>query len=497
MSTSALLAPPRTWSQKLLWLLGCGLFFVLVYFGHRSASRPVEVESPVDQAVRDADAASPGWQHDDLEAAREAVPDDENSAPLIQRASARLPPNWYPQLRSGYYSSRPHALSAGERAMLAEDLNGCGPALAEALRLADRPRGRHPFVPGDRPRAPLLPHIDQVTRVTTLLRLETIRRTEAGDRDGAARACVAALNAARSLGDEPNLVSQLTRKFHDAGAACRSVQFLVNHAEVDAATLSDLQRRLEEEQRHPGFLIGMRGYRAELHLLLEAVADGKVPLQSVVPASESPADLLWHPPPSVEEVRLRHAELLPVLTHVVGVAREPPPRRAALLHDLVSEMDPESFRLLGPLVRDLPTYERQFTTPEATVLCTIAALAAERYRRDHGEWPDSLEALAPDYLDAVPADPADGRPLRYQRFAEGVVVYSLCRDRLGTQYDPNGPETMRGVWVRLWDASERGRPSPEPPPDWPRPPGRPGRPGGPPGPMGLPIGRPIPLGPRP
>jgi hypothetical protein len=483
MANPALLAPPRTWRQKLLWLLGCAAFFALVYFAHHAASRPVPVESPVEQAVREAEAATPGWQHDDLEAAREPVPDGENSAFLVRRAAENLPPYWQPMARFGFFSSRPDALTVDERDRLAAELGGSAPALEEALPLADRPRGRHPAVKSDRPWAPPQPHLEQVGRVVTLLRLETFRRAAAGDALGAGRSSAAALNAARSVGDEPNLAAQLTRKFY-AAAACRGVQFLVNHAEPDGTALYDLQRCLEEEAGHPGFRIGVRGYRAQVHLLLEAVESGKVRAWDAFPAPD-PAELLWRAPPSADELALRHAELLPVLTRAVELAGEPAPRRAALLRDLVNELDPESFRLLGPLVRELPANEHQFTSRDATLLCTAAALAAERYRRDHKDWPPSLEALAPDYLGAVPADPADGRPLRFHRFSDGIVVYSVSRDRMGGQYDPTVPVSSQGVAVRLWDVSERGRPpqivSEIPVAPGPRPAGPGGRVGGPPG----------------
>lgn len=61
---------------------------------------------------------------------------------------------------------------------------------------------------------------------------------------------------------------------------------------------------------------------------------------------------------------------------------------------------------------------------------SIVGLALARYEREHGSWPDSLEALVPDYLDAVPDDPHDGAPLRYRRAQTGVVVYSIGSGRI-------------------------------------------------------------------
>lgn len=59
------------------------------------------------------------------------------------------------------------------------------------------------------------------------------------------------------------------------------------------------------------------------------------------------------------------------------------------------------------------------------VACVCAAL---RYRNDHGEWPESLDALVPDYMASVPQDPFTGRPLLYRIEENGIAVYSVGED---------------------------------------------------------------------
>ena len=58
----------------------------------------------------------------------------------------------------------------------------------------------------------------------------------------------------------------------------------------------------------------------------------------------------------------------------------------------------------------------------------LAAIAIELYRRRHATWPESLGALTPSLLPAVPIDRFDGQPLRY-RIVEGrPVIYSIGSD---------------------------------------------------------------------
>ena len=58
-------------------------------------------------------------------------------------------------------------------------------------------------------------------------------------------------------------------------------------------------------------------------------------------------------------------------------------------------------------------------------------LAAQAYRRDHGEFPETLLSLVPNYLDEVPSDPFNpkGGPMLYRRDEpEKAVVWSLGSD---------------------------------------------------------------------
>jgi len=61
---------------------------------------------------------------------------------------------------------------------------------------------------------------------------------------------------------------------------------------------------------------------------------------------------------------------------------------------------------------------------------TLAALAIEMYRRDHGKLPASLQALVPRYLPGLPIDVYDGGPMAYRVTAHGPLLYSVGPDRV-------------------------------------------------------------------
>jgi len=59
---------------------------------------------------------------------------------------------------------------------------------------------------------------------------------------------------------------------------------------------------------------------------------------------------------------------------------------------------------------------------------TLIGIALELYRRQHGDWPKSLDELAPTFLPTVPIDRINGGPLVYQIVDHQVIVYSLGVD---------------------------------------------------------------------
>jgi hypothetical protein len=81
-----------------------------------------------------------------------------------------------------------------------------------------------------------------------------------------------------------------------------------------------------------------------------------------------------------------------------------------------------------------PAYEKacsHFARSQASVDLARVACALERYRLAHGEYPPSLAALAPQFLDAIPPDVFDGKPLRYRRNPNGsFILYSVGQNRI-------------------------------------------------------------------
>jgi hypothetical protein len=63
---------------------------------------------------------------------------------------------------------------------------------------------------------------------------------------------------------------------------------------------------------------------------------------------------------------------------------------------------------------------------EASKRIVITAIALKRFQLQHGNYPEKLSELTPEFLASVPLDPVDGQPLRYRRNSDGTyLLYSI------------------------------------------------------------------------
>ena len=86
---------------------------------------------------------------------------------------------------------------------------------------------------------------------------------------------------------------------------------------------------------------------------------------------------------------------------------------------------PWYFKLSGLLLADFQSVFLKEATLEAMMLTTKAGLACKIYKNQTGRYPENLDALVPDFMDAVPTDPFSGKPLIFRLQDGGVLIYSV------------------------------------------------------------------------
>jgi hypothetical protein len=447
------------------WLkgLGKGLLVAMVIMLGLDAIQHYRATAALDKALAEMDRTDPGWRLAEIEAARAVVPDDENGAVCIVEAASQLSDSWpNKDLLSNLEKLQPHERPEPKLyAELRTSLQSVGGALKSARKLADRPRGRHRITYLRNPLTIKLNDQQKARQVTDLLVLEALRCGEAGDTAGAVLACRAALNAARSIGDEPFQVSQLIR-IACAIKACRAVERLLAHAEVSEEDLARLQHAFEEEAKNPDLLIGVRGDRAMVHGLFDAIESGDVFLtQALADRPTSPGFAEEYLPWRVRDfVRKEHVLMLSLATRRIDDVKMAPHDQIEAEMAFLADLDalPATSFLAKLFLKAPVKIGDAFRRKLAHVCCVAGALAVERYRRARGKWPESLDELTPAPLAEVPLDPFDGAAVRYRRLQDGVVVYSVSTDRVddgGTldREQPIRPGT--DIVCRLWDVAQR------------------------------------------
>jgi hypothetical protein len=68
---------------------------------------------------------------------------------------------------------------------------------------------------------------------------------------------------------------------------------------------------------------------------------------------------------------------------------------------------------------------RELACDQVCLRETMTAIAAERYRLANGKPAEGIGDLTPAFLDALPIDPFDGRPLRFRSEEGGYVLHSV------------------------------------------------------------------------
>lgn len=444
----------------------------------------------VARALAEADKLDPSWRLEDLEARRVAVPDEDNSALQTMAVANAIPPNWpswfFPaagqvsdlaeRQRKALEESfselpPPVQLSEDQLAALGGEIGRAAAAVALARKLADMPRGRHPITYAPDWISTMLPTVQCARSSVNVLQYDALLRAHAGDIDGALLSARAALNAGRSLADEPFLITLLIRHACQT-IALRAVERALAQGEASEGALRLLQQIVEEEENDPGFLVALRGERAGVDQAVQFLSTSKLTnlhqmtrMMSGLAAAPGPAvphqweTLRMYLPGSLKANR---AALIRYQTQLVEIAKLPTEQQEARIRALVATLpkQPVLVRMLAPAVTKVAGVHHRGV---AQLRCVSIMVAAERYRLDHGDWPDEAAMLVPRYLAHIPADPFDGQPLRFRRLEDGVVIYSVSHDRADNsgKFDKNPMVSGTDWGYRLWDvAKRRQRPVP-------------------------------------
>ena len=170
-------------------------------------------------AFAETEAADPDWRWAALDAKRSFPPPDRNSADMIRRGRELTPPKWGQFVLRKTLGTEllPPDPLPNER-FPADQIEAARGELAEVGRTLQLVRSLKDFPLGNRRLqltpdvfSTLLPDTQWTRDAAAILRWDAVLAVEDADTGRAADALLALLNASRSVGDEPFLISQLVR----------------------------------------------------------------------------------------------------------------------------------------------------------------------------------------------------------------------------------------------------------------------------------------------
>jgi hypothetical protein len=460
MSTVLPPGPPRPrpgkWRRRLLVVLGFPLLLGgagVLYF-HWSST------SALTQIMAELDVNDPGWRLDDMVAKRKQVPDEQNAALHIMALTTKLAGQSIQTVATEKLFDNLGAevqLNEQQVAYLRQRFRALKNMAQEARKLKDMPYGRFPIEYTTEFVMTKL-HCHDARGAFELLQWDAALRAHDFDVDGALESCLALLHATRAAGEEPMFIPQLIRYAGNA-ITIPSVERALAQSEgpPTEASLKRLQTALETEALEPTFLYALRGERAGMHQLWQALADGTFPINKV--GFSPPEQLILERFPGY--LTRQHAAMLRFFTNVIQAAKLRGEQRWQNFRILEQDMKDETNAVRTLLPAFMKFVEAEQRT-QASLHGACAGLAAERFRLARNDWPRSLETLVEaGLLGAVPVDPFDGKPLRLKRTFDGLVIYSVGPDKLDNdgfinRERPIEPGTDLGF--RLWDPPRRRQP---------------------------------------
>ena len=281
--------------------------------------------------------------------------------------------------------------------------------------------------------------------------------------DGAMKSARCIIQTERAIGDEPTMIAMLVR------VAIRSVTVgklarILAQGEPSEKSLVDLQRLVEESEEEPLLLTGARGQRAMSDGFLLSIQNGDTPSSQALAGLGSPPNGTAEMLDNIRfrfipgSIKANRAALLRFNNQLVELAKLPPEAQQQQMK--TRKIDVEGLpRLARLLAGSWQMVAGASHRDRGNMRCAVVMLAAERYRKANGRWPDRIDDLVPHYLAKVPIDPYDGQPLRLLRTKEGLTIYSVSYDGV----DHGGK--LSDIWtagsdhgLRVWDVSKRRQP---------------------------------------
>ncbi|MEK7686426.1 MAG: hypothetical protein AAB466_13505, partial [Verrucomicrobiota bacterium] len=288
----------------------------------------------------------------------------------------------------------------------------------------------------------LLPHLAEIKGICVWLQLKACAELAAGQSENALEDVKLGLYMGDSVKGEPVLISYLVRIACFRIATQPIWEGLAEHRWSDAQ-LQELQTRLHQYDFVADLKRTLAAERAAAILTADLLFRGKYRLSELsdeTGTGEVMGEAIFQIAPHgwYYKEQLNYCRLFDTLfgTGLDTTQKQVLPSQIeSNFHELERMLSPRRSgfsaifhhrAIAGLLLPSLANVLRK--SAEAQTLANQGALACalEQYRLSHGQFPDQLEALTPQFISQLPNDAITGKPYKYRRADRGqFVLYSV------------------------------------------------------------------------
>ena len=317
-------------------------------------------------------------------------------------------------------------------------------ALVLLLQAAERPSCRYPVALTNGVTA-LLPHLAKIKTCAMLLREDAVSQATREHTDAATALILAGFRLARSLDNEPLLLSKLV-EIASLGQAFDALQQSLNQKSFTDAQLFRLQTALRDAEPAVAFRRAMLGERANLVAVFQSSDEGLAEAMAVIGGSAAPQFSL-RSYRSAGYLQGDFAFALDFMSNLVALVAVPYPEAldaAARMKIPDAQTALDEKLVVSALLLPAPAgFVKKGAEAVARIRLAWTVLAVERYRLKHGgARPASLADVSAELPGGIPEDPFDGQPLRYRQVPTGgYAVWSVGTDRKDDRGSIKGPDS--------------------------------------------------------
>jgi hypothetical protein len=307
------------------------------------------------------------------------------------------------------------------------------PALEELRQAAARPEARMPldYEDGFDAAAKMLPWLAETKRCAQFLQLRSIADVQDGQGAAALADIKLLLRVNDSLRSQPFLITFLVRMAIQSIALQPIYEGLAQHCWNDGQ-LAELENTLATQDFLADSLAALRDekvfaihdFEKERITRMMIYSDGKQVMtnhMSAMPAAYFYQNQFWF-----AQLNDRYAALIDMNNRVLSPSafkRLNEEMEAAKKHYSIYKVQ-ALMTVPAIWATILKTSRIQTEVDLATVACAL-----ERFRLAHGSYPETLDALAPRFIEKLPNDIINGQPLHYRLEPNGqFVLYSIGLD---------------------------------------------------------------------